>query len=163
MPGIFSRLGSFGQGIIKRVVATGRTILETVGFLKPMVPEVTESEVARQYGRVQVEASFKGPILDLNPRTIIPESLHTPTDIPFKRKYAYKAIAFGRYVAGTIRDGVKVGGRFAREEYDLPTNRQLTKEEAEDMARGRIGKKGGSPIMEVFSIEIVAAYFREET
>lgn len=162
MPGIFSRLGSFAKGIIKRVVETGRSIAETVGFLKPMVPTVTPSEVASAYGRVAVEEKFKGDILELNPRTVIPDSLYTPTDIPFKRPYAYKAIVFGRYIAGTIRAGKKVGGQFAHEEYDLPASRPLTKEEAEDMARGRIGKQGGSPIMEVFSVEIVAAYSREE-
>jgi len=163
MPGIFQSIGSFGKRIIDRAIETGRSILETVGFLKPLVPTVTEEDVGRQYGRVYVEEEYKSDILELNPRTIIPESLHTPTDIPFKRPYAYKVVIFGRYVAGTIRDGVKVGGRFAHEEYDLPTNRLLTKEEVIDMARGRVGKAGGSPIMEVFSIEVVAAYFREET
>lgn len=162
MPGIFQSIGHFGQRIIKRAIETGQSILETVGFLKPLVPDVDEPEVARQYGRVFVEEAYKSDILDLNPRSIIPESLHTPTDIPFKRPYAYKAVVFGRYVKGTIRDGVNVGGRFAHEEYDLPTNRQLTKEEAVDMAKGRVGKAGGSPILEVFSIEIVAAYTREE-
>lgn len=162
MPGIFQRLGSFAKGIITRVVATGRTIGETVGFLKPLVPTVTESEVAAYYGRVRVEESLKGPILDLNPRTIIPESLHTATDIPFKRPYAYKVVVSGRYLAGQVRDGVKVGGRFAHEEWDLTTNRQLTKEEIEDMARSRLGKVGGSPIMEIASIAVVAAYYREE-
>lgn len=162
MPGVFRRLGSFAARVVRVVLEKGRTIGETVGFLKPLVPTVTEPEVAKQFGRVAVEEEFKGPILELNPRTVIPESLHTPTDIPFKRPYAYKAIVFGRYVAGTVREGKKVGGRFAHEEYDLPASRALTKEEAEDMARGRVGKKGGTPIMEIFSIEIVAAYYREE-
>lgn len=162
MPGIFQRLGGFASSIIARVRQEGRTILETVGFLKPMVPTVTEQEVATQYGRAAVEEQYKGPILDLNPRTVIPPSLHVETDIPFARPWAYKAVVFGRFVAGTIRDGVKVGGRFAHEEYNLTSSRQLTKEEIVDMAKTRIGKKGGSPILEVFSVEVVAAYSREE-
>lgn len=161
MPGIFQSIGHFGKRIISQAIETGRSILETVGFLKPMVPTVTPTEVETQYGRVRLEEKYAPGVIELNPRTIIPESLHVPTDIPFKRPYAYKAVVFGRYVAGTIRDGKKVGGQFAHEEYDLPTNRQLTKEEAADMAQGRISKKGGSPIMEIFSIEIVAAYSRE--
>lgn len=163
MPGIFQRIGSFGQRIVKSALSTGRSILETVGFLKPLVPTVTKTQVARQYGRVQVEAALRGPILDLNPRSIIPESLHTATDIPFSRPFAYKVVIFGRYVAGTIRGGKKVGGQFAREEFDLPSNRQLTKEEITDMAMGRLGKKGGTPILEIFSIEVVAAYARDES
>jgi len=163
MPGIFQSIGSFGTRIIRSVVESGRSILETVGFLKPIVPTVTETDVARQYGRVVVEEQYKGAIVDLNAQTVIPQSLHVATDIPFMRPYAYKVIVYGRFAAGTVRDGKKVGGQFGHEEYDLPTNRQLTKEEIVDMARGRIGKKGGTPIIEVLSIEVVAAYFREET
>jgi len=163
LPGIFARLGSFGTRVIKRVIETGRTIAETVGFLKPLVESVTELDVARQYGKVAIEETLRSDILDLNPRSVIPGSLYTPTDIPFKRPFAYKVVVFGRFLAGTIRDGKKVGGQFAHEEYDLPTNRQLTKSEIEAMARSRVGKSGGSPILEVFSIEVVSAYFREET
>lgn len=163
MPGIFERLGSFGTRIINRVIETGRTIAEVVGFLKPLVPDVTDVDVAREYGRVTVEKEYAGGILDLNPHTVIPESLSTPTDIPFKRPFAYKVVVFGRYLKGMVVGGESVGGRFAHEEWDLPVSRELTKEEVVDMAKGRLGKAGGSARMEIFSIEVVAAYFREET
>lgn len=162
MPGIFARLGSFARSIITRVIETGRTIAETVGFLKPMVPEVTAAEVAEQYGRVAIEEAHRGAVYALGEHIVIPDSLHVETDIPFKRPYAYKVVAYGRYQAGVERKGRKVGGQFGHEEWDLTTNRQLTKAEIEDMARSRLGKRGGSPIMEVFSVEVVAAYFREE-
>jgi len=110
---------------------------------------------------VQVQEEYSPGVKALGANTVIPDSLHALTDIPFKRPFAYKVVVFGRYVAGTIRDGVKVGGRFAKEEYDLPTNRKLTKEEVMDMAKGRIGKTGGSSIMEIFSMEVVEAYARE--
>lgn len=128
-----------------------------------MVPTVTEPEVARAYGKVRIEDALKGPILDLNPRSIIPDSLHIATDIPFMRPYAYKVVAYGRYTAGMVVKGVKVGGRFGHEEWDLTSSRPLTKEEIEDMARSRLGKKGGTPRMEIFNVQAVAAYFREET
>lgn len=162
MPGIFQRLGGFASKVISVIREQGRTIGEAVGFLKPMVPTVTEQEVAVQYGRVAVEEQYKGDVVGLNPRSVIPLSLHVETDIPFMRPYAYKAVVFGRFVAGTVRDGKKVGGQFAHEEYNLTTSRQLTKEEIIDMAKGRIGKQGGSPILEIFSIEVVAAYSRED-
>lgn len=161
MPGIFQRLGSFGQRIIKSAISTGRTILETVGFIKPIVPTIDAADVAHDYGQVQVQEEYSPEVKSLGSNTIIPDSLHAPTDIPFKRPFAYKVVVFGRYVAGTIRDGVKVGGRFAKEEYDLPSNRKLTKAEIMDMAKGRLGKKGGSPIMVIFSMQVVEAYSRE--
>jgi hypothetical protein len=70
----------------------------------------------------------------------------------------------GRYLAGAIgAGGVKIGGRFARDTYNITASRPLSPEEAIEIAIRRFGAKGSTdPRIEVERASVTAAWRREE-
>lgn len=153
MPGILKRLGSWGTSIIKAAIKTGRTIAETVGILKPVKPAFTVTDAPRDWGRVSRSEDASPQIAALKDASMVPEALFSTTDIPWARKYAYTVSIFGRDLAT---------GRFARQDYDMTTSRQLSIGEVKEMAGSRIGKAGISALIDIFDIEVSNAWTREE-
>lgn len=89
---------------------------------------------------------------------IIPDYLHVPTDIPFKRPYAYTIVMNGRALAGRIGlGGEKIGGRFVRDTFNLTFNRQMSIEEIEAIALRRFGASGEYPLLSIDRISITGA------
>ncbi len=152
MPGLLARLGSWGKGIISTAIQTGRTIAQVVGFAKEIAPEITPAAVESEWGHVSRSEQAEALVLDLPDNEYVPDRLHSTTDIPFKRPYAYTVSIYGRELAT---------GRFARQDYDLPASRKLTISEIKDMARQRIGKKGTTEIIDIFNMEVSNAWIRE--
>lgn len=92
---------------------------------------------------------------------MIPDYLHTTVDIPFKREYGYTVVASGRAVAGRIGPGgVKVGGRFTRDTWNLTFSRRMTPEEIEEIALRRFGAGGEYPLLSIDRISVTAAMTR---
>jgi len=89
---------------------------------------------------------------------VIPDFMHTTVDIPFKREYAYTVTMSGRAVAGRIGPGgIKIGGRFTRDEYNLTFNRRMTPNEIEAIALRRFGAGGEYPLLTVSRVSVTAA------
>lgn len=89
---------------------------------------------------------------------MIPDYLHTPVDIPFKREYAYTVTVSGRNVAGRIGPGgEKIGGRFTRDEFNLTFNRRMTPNEIEGIALRRFGAGGEYPLLSISRVSVTAA------
>lgn len=93
---------------------------------------------------------------------IIPEYLHVSTDVPFKRPFAYTVTVSGRSVAGRVGPGgVKVGGRFTRDEFNVTSSKQLTPEQVEQIALRRFGAGGEYPLLTIERMSVTAAMSRE--
>ena len=152
MPGILERFGGWGTRVIQTAISLGRSIAETVGFVRPLAPEVTEAAVTREWGHVSQSQKAEAYILDLPDNEYVPDSLHSIADVPFSRPFAYTVSIYGRDLAT---------GRFARQDYDLTTSRKLTVGEIKDMAGQRIGKTGVSALIDIFSIAVSNAWVRE--
>lgn len=89
---------------------------------------------------------------------VIPDYMHTTVDIPFKRQYAYTVTVSGRAVAGRIGPGgIKIGGRFTRDEFNITTNRRMTPDEVEALALRRFGAGGDYPLLSISRISVTAA------
>lgn len=162
MPGLFEKLGSFGRRVISIIRETGRSISEAVRFARPISPEITLPGAARDFGTVSRLEELARPVAAVHPRSVIPDYLHVPTAIPFNRDYAYTITIQGRAVAGRIGPGgVKVGGRFTRDEFNITSNRQLTPNEAIDIATGRFGAGGTYALVSIRNISVTAAFSRE--
>lgn len=146
-------MGSWGKRVVATAIETGRSIAETVGIIKPVAPEITITGAERDWGRVSLAESNEAIIADLPNEEYVPDELFTESEIPWKRQYAYTVAIYGRDLAT---------GRFARQEYDLTTNRQLTIAEVKDMASSRIGKAGVSAIIDIFDVAVVNAWERVE-
>lgn len=152
MAGILERLGSWGKGVVKSALETGRSIAQAVGFARPIAPDVTEPAVAREWGHVSRSEEASQDILDLPDEEYVPDRLHSIADVPFKRPWAYTVSIYGRDLAT---------GRFARQDYDLTTSRKLTIGEVKDMAANRIGRTGVSAIIDIFDVQVSNAWVRE--
>ena len=153
MPGILERLGSWGKSVITSAIKTGRTIAETVGILKPIEPDFVVTDAERDWGRVSQSEDVSPQIAALKDASMVPDALFSTTDIPWARKFAYTVSVFGRDLAT---------GRFARQDYDLTTSRQLSIGEVKEMAASRIGKAGISALIDIFDMEVSNAWIREE-
>jgi hypothetical protein len=93
---------------------------------------------------------------------VIPDFLHTTVNVPFNRPYAYTVTVSGRAVAGRIGPGgVKVGGRFTRDEFNITANRRLSPEEVEEIALRRFGAGGEYPLLSISRISVTAAMTRD--
>lgn len=160
MPGILSRLGSWGKRIIQSAIETGRTIAETVGFVRPLAPEITIPEVTREWGHVSASEQAEAIILDLPDEEYVPDRLHSIADVPFKRPYAYTVSIYGRDLVGQ-QPGGKGKGQFIRQDYDLTSSRKLKIGEIKDMAAQRIGSTGVSATTDIFSMEVSNAWVRK--
>lgn len=152
MPGILERFGSWGKRVVQTAIETGRTIAQTVGFVRPLAPEITPAAVASEWGHVSQSEQAEAAILDLPDNEYVPDRLHSVADVPFTRPYAYTVSIYGRDIAT---------GRFARQDYDLTTSRKLTIGEVKDMAAQRIGKTGVSALIDIFSMAVSNAWVRE--
>lgn len=152
MPGILERFGGWGKRVIATAIKIGRSIAETVRFVRPLAPEVTTPAVTRDWGHVTRSEEASPAILDLPDAEYVPDRLHSITDIPFKRPWAYTVSIYGRDIAT---------GRFARQDYDLTTSRKLTIGEVKDMAANRIGKTGVSALIDIFDVQVSNAWVRE--
>lgn len=153
MPGILARLGSFGMRIVRSAIETGRTLAETVGFVRPIAPTVTIEAAAPEWGHVSRSEEAEPTILAIPDTEYVPDRLHMTFDIPWRRKYCYTVSIYGRDLAT---------GRFAREDYDLTMSKKMTIGEIKDVAGQRIGKAGVSAAIDIFDIEVSNAWEREE-
>jgi hypothetical protein len=161
MPGILARLGSFGRDILQTVRETGRSILEAVSIARPAAPDVTVQDTIRDYGSVTRLEEQQSLVADVPRNETIPDYLYTPTDVPFNRPYAYTVTIQGRSVAGRVGPGgVKVGGRFTRDEFNITSSRPLTPEEVESVATRRFGAAGEYPLVSIRNISVTAAMTR---
>ena len=162
MPGLFSTLGSFGRRIITIVRETGASIRSAIGLAPKQAGILEPSTVIREFDQVARLKEQESLVATLPRDEVIPDYLHTTTDIPFKREYAYTVTASGRAVAGRIgAGGEKIGGRFVRDEWNLTFSRRMTPEEVEAIALRRFGAGGKYPILTINRISVTAAMSRE--
>jgi hypothetical protein len=162
MPGILERLGSFGRRIIDVVRETGRSIADAIAIARPIAPEVTEPDVLRDWGKVTRITERESLVASLPKDQAIPDYLYTTSDVPFKRPYAYTVTIQGRAVAGREGPGgIKIGGRFVRDEFNVTASRPLTPEEVEEEAMRRFGAAGAYPLVSIRTLSVTAAMKRE--
>lgn len=153
MPGILARLGSFGMRVVQSAIQTGRTIAETIGFVRPVAPDVTVAAVEREWGHVSRSEEAEPTILALSDTEYIADRLHMTSDIPWRRKYAYTVSVYGRDLAT---------GRFARQDYDMTFSRKMSIGEIKEATGQRVGKSGTDPVIDIFDMEVSNAWAREE-
>lgn len=162
MPGLLERLGDFGRSIIQTIRQTGRSIAEAIQLAPKQAGDIEPSIVAQEFSQVARITDLGSQIADLPRTNPIPDFMHTTTDIPFKRPFAYTVTVSGRAVAGRIGPGgVPVGGRFTRDEFNITSNRQLTPEEVENIALRRFGAGGEYPLLSIQRISVTGAMTRE--
>ena len=162
MPGILATLGSFGRRIIQIVRTTGQGIKEAIGLAPKQAGELDPVVVAREFTQAARLEERESIIANLPRSEVIPDYQHIATDIPFNREYAYTVTVSGRAVAGRIGPGgVKVGGRFTRDEFNITASRRLSPEEVEEIALRRFGASGEYPLLSITNMSVTAAMTRE--
>jgi len=161
MPSLFRSLGNFASKIISTIRETGASIAQAIGIARPLAPTVTEQDVIRDVGTVTRLKEKESLIADLPRGQVIPDYLYTSTEIPFKRPFAYTVTIQGRALAGrTGEGGVKIGGQFVRDEFNITASRELTPEEIIDEAFARFGASGAYPLVSIRTIAVTAAMKR---
>jgi hypothetical protein len=162
MPGLFATLGSYGKRIIQTVRETGRSIAEAIGLAPKQARGIEPAAVAREFIQVARTTERADVIARLPRADVIPDYLHTASDIPFNRPYAYTVTVSGRALAGRVGPGgVKIGGRFTRDEFNITSNRRLSPEEVEEIALRRFGAGGEYPLLSIDRMSVSGAMVRD--
>jgi len=162
MPGLLSALGSFGRKIISLVRETRQSIRTAIEYAPKQAGELDTGTVIREFTQVAKLEEQESIIANLPHDETIPGYLHTTTDVPFNRPYAYTVTVSGRAVAGRVGPGgEKIGGRFTRDEFNITASRQLSPEEIEEIALRRFGAGGEYPLLSINRISVTAAMSRE--
>lgn len=162
MPGLFSTLGSFAKKVIRTIRETGRSIAEAIGILPRQARDIEPATIAREFEQVAGLEARESLIANLPRTQVIADYLHTTVDVPFNRPYAYTVSISGRAVAGRVGpEGVKIGGRFTRDEFNITSNRRLTPEEVTDIAQRRFGAGGEYPLLSIRQISVTSAMVRD--
>jgi len=149
MPGLWSRLGSFGTKVIRSAQQLGQSLGEVLGIIKPVVPFVDPMAVAREWGKVSTFDALTPDVAKLGPDELVPRDLFVTRDVPWRGRFAYEVSIYGRNLAT---------GQFARWKYNMQANRELTIQEVNDEARLNIGRKGRSPKLEIWDVTVTGAW-----
>jgi len=155
--GLGEALGSFGRSIIERVQRIGGTIRDLWETVTGAGIEVEAPALKREWGEVATAVGRQSDFAALGPQETPDPSWYEESQVPWMTPIAYKVAVYGRRL---ITEGKYRAGQFAREEYDITVSRPLTVADVLDEAGLRVGKLGGTPRMEIFSIKLIGASVR---
>ena len=139
-------LGGHGRSIIERLQAIGQSVASALRLGRVAGVDVEPAAVVREWGEVKIAGEREGDFASLRPGDTPPVDWYGFSEIPWDKPISYTVAAYGRDL---------VTGRFAHQEYWITVSRPLTSEEVLDEARARVGMRGRSPIMDIWSIKLI--------
>lgn len=151
MPGLFSRLGSFGKkawGWARRQV---EPIASAIGLGRLVGIEVPEREAWREYRHVINLEETAERIASVPAESYIPHGLYVEARVPSNRPFAYEVTMSGRDLAT---------GRFYRSERRMTFSRELAVEEIMEEAESRFGATGAYPQVAITHLSVTGAFTR---
>jgi len=151
--GLGAALGGFGRSIIKRLQEIGQSVASALRLAGVAGVEVEPAAVAHEWGQVRATGERAEMFAVLRPDEVVPEAWYEVTSIPWKRPFGYRIAIYGRDLAT---------GQFASIERNFSYSREYTTGEILDDVRTRMGVEGDSPIFDVWSAKVVAAFSRPE-
>lgn len=149
--GLQARLGDFGINAIFRALEVGTSFSDFWSSITPSFPGMTVSTVRREWREAWRQLDWEPMFKDLGDSDAIPWGMYRERTVEQPTSYAYRVHIYGRDLAT---------GRYRSEDSYLHADEPLTKGEAVDIMRSRVGSEGDSPTYDIFTIDVRGAFFR---
>lgn len=149
--GLQALLGDFGINSIFRALEVGTSFSDFWSSITPSFPDMNVSTVRREWREAWRQLDWEPMFAALGDSDVIPSQLYRERTVIQPTLYSYRVHIYGRDLET---------GRYRSEDSFLHSDEPLTKEEAVDIMRSRVGSEGDSPAYDIFKIDVRGAFFR---
>ena len=146
-----SLLGGLGRSILQTAQRAGQSISDAISRITSAGVRPEPLTVAREWGQVRLEGERESSLSTIGIAQEIPRALYTQREVSYGDKFAYTVAIYGRDLAT---------GRFASQRLDVWMSREATPEEVLEEASMNVGREGGSPLFDIYSVALVGASIR---
>jgi len=145
--------GALGQNVLYRAQEMGYDFKRFWAAMSSAAPSLSLGHTAKEWRDIYQQTLLEPAFRELDPNSVIPDSLYRQRTILQATPYAYRVHIYGRSLET---------GRYSKEDVFLHTVEPYTSQEAIDTVMGRISETGASPKYDVFTVDVRGAFTRSD-